>query len=306
MPRTTSDRDSNPEGRVDLHLHTHVSDGLLAPRDVVARARAHGIGTISITDHDTMGGVAEAMDAGRDLDVHVIPGVELSANRDGRELHMLAYFPTPDVPKLTALLDTVVTKRRERLCAMIDSLNEQGLRLDPDSILPDSGTAPARPHLARALIENGYASSIKDVYSRFIGPHCEAYAPKPVLEIEDAAALVHEYDGVAILAHPGKRYSEAQLVEMMCRGVDGIEVYHAKQARSTTKKLRGIAMANGMLITGGSDFHSPAYGPEVGESTLPAHDLEARLDRLGVAAQTSSIRPTPPASVPVSAEARSK
>ena len=273
---------SDPNGLIDLHLHTTFSDGSLPPEEVVRLARSRGVGTLAITDHDSTGGVEPAIAAGIEADVQVVPGVEISAHDEDREVHMLAYgLELHKHPRLNELLAEIRESRRERLLAMIEALRAQGIDLDPADVLPPGQTAPARPHLARALIDGGHAGSIREVYDRFIGPDCEAYVGKMKVSLADAAQLVHDAGGVAILAHPGSRYKEAKLDEFMAMGLDGLEVYHARQARRFSKRLRAYAMSRDLLITGGSDFHGDGYPTtEIGDSTQPRHDFEALLSAL--------------------------
>lgn len=271
-------------GLIDLHVHTTYSDGVLTPEAVVRRAKSLGIGTLAITDHDSMLGVTEAQAAGSELDVFVLPGVELSTHFRENEVHLLGYFATLDhAQSLAALCEKLLASRRDRLCGMIEALRHEGVELDPAEVLPAPPASPARPHLARALIEGGHASSIREVYERWIGPHCDAYVGKTRVELHRAVSAIHDAGGVAVLAHPGKRYSEPELDEFTAQGLDGIEAYHARQPKRISKRLRGYAMARGLLITGGSDFHGSVngqHGLDLGASTQPHDDFEALAEAL--------------------------
>ncbi len=271
-------------GLIDLHVHTTYSDGVLTPEAVVRRARSLGIGTLAITDHDSILAIPEARQAGEEADVFVLPGVELSTHfRDG-EVHLLGYFATlDDIAPVSALCETLLASRRDRLCSMIEALRREGVDLDPNDVLPEPPASPARPHLARALLAGGHASSVREVYERWIGPHCDAYVGKTRVELHRAVSAIHEAGGVAVLAHPGKRYGESELDELVDEGLDGIEVYHSRQPRRISKRLRGYAMARGLLITGGSDFHGSVtgdHGLDLGASTQPRHDFEALVEAL--------------------------
>lgn len=288
---------SNHQGLIDLHMHTTCSDGTLTPQQVVRRARSLGVRTIAVTDHDSMEGVELARETGIEEDVQVLPGVEISAHDEDREVHVLAFgLELHRSTELATLLADLRDSRRNRLLAMIERLRDQGIDLDPTDVLPGGSTAPARPHLAKALIDGGHARSIRDVFDRLIGPHCEAYVAKQPLSIAEAARYVHDAGGVAILAHPGRRYRDAKLLEFIGMGLDGIEVYHARQARRISKRLRAFAMEHDLLITGGSDFHGDGYPTsEIGESTQPRHDFEALLEELTRRSAGASPARTDPA-----------
>jgi len=270
-------------GLVDLHTHTTCSDGVHTPSELVRLAREAGVGTLAITDHDSMDGVDEGMRAARVHGIQILPGVEVTAHLDGDgEVHVLAYFLRMPGEAFRRFLARTADGRRERILAMIEALARRGVEIDPDTVIPEGTRAPGRPHLARALIEAGHARNVHDVYARFLGLDCGAYVPKRTNPVDGVLAAIHGAGGAAVLAHPGRHFAQRQLDAICSRGFDGIEVYHGRQGRSLGKRLRGFAMSRELLVTGGSDFHGAGVstGISVATSTLPASDLRALLEHL--------------------------
>jgi len=271
---------SDQPGAIDLHTHSHYSDGSLPPVEVVRRAAHAGVGTLSLTDHDTVEGIEEASVAARREGLQFVPGVELSAYLDEREIHVLGYFIDPGHTCLRQHLVEFRAARRDRIEQMIERLGSQGIALCTDEILPPAGGYVGRPHLARALLDGGHATSVRDVYDRFLGPSCPAYVEKFRLTARDAFALIHDAGGIAVLAHPGRRFSSAVLLELAELGLDGVEVYHGQQGKAATRWLRRFARTHGMLITGGSDFHGEAVRPDIAiaQAVLPRPHFAELLD----------------------------
>jgi predicted metal-dependent phosphoesterase TrpH len=269
-------------GKIDLHTHSVHSDGSLTPSEIVQRAVAAGVGTLSLTDHDSIAGVEEARHAASQAGIQLVPGVELSAYFDDREIHVLGYFIDIDEPRLGLYLARFVAARRERILEMIERLRSQGAEVRPQDVLPPEGGYVGRPHLARVLIETGQAESIRDVYERYLGPHCPAYVPKYELRAHESFELIQGAGGLAILAHPARRFSAETILELQRLGLDGLEVYHAQQGKGTTRWVRRLARENGFLVSGGSDFHGEAVRADVhiAQSRLPRPYFSEMLDAL--------------------------
>lgn len=240
----------------DLHIHTTASDGRLTPEEVVQLAADQGISTIAITDHDTYTGYFPARKAGDELGVRVIPGVEITADYKDRECHILAYaFDVGHVGFKRKLLEQKKI-RIERSRKMIQNLQKMGFDLDFDDVLGEAGSANiGRVHIAKVVQKKGYASSIQEVFDRYLGNEKPAYYKSLYTPAEDIISLINEAGGVAILAHPGLLYIWEDLQFFLNAGIDGIEYIHPTHSFDLQKKYRLWAENFNLLLSGGSDFH---------------------------------------------------
>jgi predicted metal-dependent phosphoesterase TrpH len=273
---------------VDLHTHSTYSDGLLSPTALVEEAAARGVRYLGLTDHDTVAGIAEAQAAGEKLGVEVIPGVELSTSLAGGEgVHLLGYFIDTTNRPLLAGLAEFAAARRERMARMIERLKLVGAAVDERRVqeLAGHGTV-GRPHLARALIEAGYAANIADAFDRYIGQGKPAYVPRPRVDPRNAIALVRAAGGVAVLAHPlWPGGVESVLDRLIPFGLRGMEVDYGEYTPEDRAFLREIAIRRGLIATGGSDFHGLAMGSagrELGSAPVPVAAVTALREAVGM------------------------
>lgn len=270
--------------RVDLHVHTTCSDGTLDPAAVVARAVEAGLAAVAITDHDTMSGVAPAREAAGSR-IEVVPGIEISSSGDGGETHVLGYYLDPADPRLRARLARFADDRRRRVAAMADRLAAAGAPVDAAGILALAGEGVVgRPHVAEALLRAGHVSSLDDAFRRYLGPHGTAWVPRPPFPPEEAIALIHDAGGVSVLAHPGPQLDDRVVEALAARGLRGIEVWHPQHAAPTVRRYQLLAARLGLITTGGSDFHGPGRGAELGDRPVPARVLDALKRAAGVPA----------------------
>ncbi|MEA3201870.1 MAG: 3,5-nucleoside bisphosphate phosphatase [Thermoplasmata archaeon] len=245
----------------DLHAHSTVSDGTLPPAEVVARAAEAGLEGMALTDHDHVGGVAEAQATGRRLGIEVIAGVELSAeDAQAGELHLLGYFVDPNDAALLARLAELRDMRARRGAAMVERLRAAGVPITLAEVEREvaPGAALGRPHVARVLVAKGHATSIQDVFDRWLAEGRPGYVPKERLSPQDAIALVHAAGGVAVLAHAvtvDEPEREGLVRRLAAMGLDGLEVAHSKHGEQERATLAAWAQAWGLVATGGSDFH---------------------------------------------------
>jgi len=269
---------------IDLHLHTTASDGALAPPDLVLEARAAGLSILSVTDHDTTGGLAAAQDAAAGAHIEVIPGIEISSVADGRDVHVLGYFVDPESPSLRAFLLSQRQDRLRRISDIRDRLSVLGCPIDIDPILDAAarGQSVGRPQIAAALVRAGHVRSRDEAFDRFLEFGGPAFVPRAGVSPAEVVSLVHEAGGIASLAHPGLTACDALIPPLAAAGLDAIEAWHPDHDASTQAKYRRLAAALGLLVTGGSDFHGvPGHGAStLGSVALPAADLE----RLRIAA----------------------
>ncbi len=248
---------------VDLHTHSSYSDGLLSPAALVAEAAARGVRFLGLTDHDTVAGIPEAQEAGAELGVEVIPGVELSTSLTGGEdVHLLGYFIDVTNPVLLAGLAGFAAARQDRAARILARLREIGIALDEEQVyaLAGHGTI-GRPHIARALVAAGHATDLPDAFSRLIGRNKPAYVPRPRVDPRDAIGLVKAAGGVPVLAHPFSPGGiEGVLDRLVPVGLQGMEVDYGEYTPDDRTTLRQIAGRRGLIATGGSDFHGPGVG----------------------------------------------
>ena len=271
---------------IDLHAHTTASDGTLAPADVVARAARRGVTTLAITDHDTLGGLVEAIDTGRRIGVEVIAGIELSVRAPQGQLHIVGYLPGAELPVLTDLLETLRRARLERAAEIATRLAELGAPIDIEDVRARARGSVGRPHLADALVAAGYASDRADAFTRYLADDAPAFVPHELLTPATALDAVAGAGGVAALAHPGTlrlgmRGLEAFAARLRHLGLWGIEVYRSEHTPEQRDGYAQIARRLGLVATGGSDFHGPQTGrSDLGDTGTPPLP-EAVADLIG-------------------------
>jgi predicted metal-dependent phosphoesterase TrpH len=246
---------------IDLHTHSRSSDGVLEPRTLVEVAAATGVRILALTDHDTLAGVRELRAAGAPplpAGLELVAGVELNAQADGREWHVLGYGLDPADERLEARLGTLRSERRRRFEAMVARLRELGLPIDDvlAGLDLEATDALGRPTIARALVAAGHATSVADAFERFIGAGGPAYVPRPRLDPAAAIALVREAGGLAVLAHPADLLAaEAPLRDLVAAGLEGLEVYYRGYPPEVVRALAELAARHRLLATGGTDYH---------------------------------------------------
>lgn len=267
--------------RIDLHTHSRASDGEFAPAEVAARARAAGLGVWGLCDHDTVAGLAEARAAADTQGLRLVPGIELSAFLDAKEIHLLGHFIDPSHPSLREFEDFLAARRRMRMHEIVAKLAPLGVAVRVEDIEKWSGGKTiGRPHVARAIVETGAVATVKEAFDRYLGEGRPAYVQRYRLEAEAAVRLVREAGGTTTVAHPGvSRLERRDLQRLRAAGVDGLEVHHVDHVPSQREKYLRIAEELELVPTAGSDYHGVNVAPDrkLGDVTMPADDL-ARLE----------------------------
>jgi predicted metal-dependent phosphoesterase TrpH len=270
--------------RVDLHLHSKFSDGLNTPTELVEMAVVKNLAAISVTDHDCVDGVNEAVEAGERNRVEVLSGVELSCEFRGRDLHILGYGVNPDDAEFQAMLKRFRETRHQRGLRIIEKLNGLGVSIDAEEVLKKSGKGSlGRPHIAAVLVEKGVVSNPAQAFDRYIAEGGPAYVPKYKMTPTEAIRYIRLAGGLAFMAHPGVFLeNEEELGVLLEEGFDGIEIYHPKHDARTVRRLRSIAETDGLLVSGGSDYHGfqTRDGP-IGGLDISYDVLKAINERLG-------------------------
>jgi 3',5'-nucleoside bisphosphate phosphatase len=263
---------------VDLHAHSTASDGSRAPADVIREAKRICLAAIALTDHDTLDGIAEATATGAELGVRIVPGVELSAVEGDVETHILGLHLT-DTREMEARLVALREMRRSRAERMVVRLNDLGVRIEFVSVLEQAaGGAIGRPHVARAMIAEGWAVDFRDAFERYLGNGKPAYVSKERLAVTDAIGLIHRAGGLAILAHPSHSGTRERIAAFVEQGIDGIEVRHPSHSAEDVARLGALVEHFRLVPSGGSDWHGAAEGPRtLGMMRVPV-DWLARQD----------------------------
>ncbi len=269
---------------IDLHSHTTASDGQHSPSELVALAAAAGVTALAVTDHDTVGGLAEAMEAAKAHGMELVPGIELSAFVLRHEVHILGHFVRPDDPELAGFSVRLRQEREQRMERMVARMKQLGFPISMRDVRAVAGNAQlGRPHLARVLVERGWCLDMKEAFDRFLGAGQDAWVERFKLDGADAIRLIHQAGGTATLAHPAGSKVERYEIEQLARaGLDGLEALHADENNpGVLEKYLGIAREFDLVPTGGSDFHGEALHPgrRPGNGTTPPENFARLRDR---------------------------
>ncbi len=244
---------------VDLHLHTTASDGRLTPTELVDLAAGQGLKVIAITDHDSTEGLPEAFEAaGKHPDLTVIPGIELSADVPGNEIHILGYYIPHEDPKVQETLTQFRRGRQDRGRRMVERLREMGMGITWERVQELAGEAAiGRPHVAQALVEGGWVRDTDDAFEKYIGRNSPAYTERAKLSPTDAINLIKSWGGVPVMAHP--IYVDDYLnyvADLTDAGLVGMEVHYAKFSNEQVEELARVADRFGLVPCGGTDYHA--------------------------------------------------
>ncbi|EES72821.1 PHP domain protein [Paenibacillus sp. oral taxon 786 str. D14] len=281
--------------RYDLHSHTQASDGMNKPAENVRLAKEKGLTGLAITDHDTVAGIEEALLAGKELGVDVVPGIEISTRAGGKDIHVLGYFLNFEDEHLLERLARLRSVREERNTLIIAKLQQLGLEITMEEVKAGvarplrPGESLGRPHIADVLVRKGYVSDMREAFDRYLSEGKPGYASLPRISPEEAITWIHEGGGAAVLAHPGL-YGDDELVRSILeRGKpDGIEVYHSDHGAEEEIRYAAMAEQYGLIVTEGSDYHGVRQGVvfhgDLGGRTAPPGTVE-RLKQAAEAAR---------------------
>jgi len=244
--------------KVDLHIHSTASDGRYSPQEIIGKAAGLGLETIALADHDSIDGIAPALEEVRKLKrLQFIPGVEVSTDVPNGEVHVLGYFIDYTSEELAAALARFRHSREGRAQGMIDRLKELGINLSWERVREIAGDgAIGRPHIAQAMLEKGYISSIKEAFDKYIARDGPAYVEREKMTPVEAVQLVLRSRGIAVMAHPFTvPEPEAMIAELKAAGMAGIEAYYNGYTAEEIGQLIAMARNHGLMVTGGTDYH---------------------------------------------------
>jgi 3',5'-nucleoside bisphosphate phosphatase len=288
-------------GAVDLHSHTTASDGTLAPRELVRLAARHGVRVLAVTDHDSTGGVREAMDEARSLaSLEIVPGLEINCDVPGAEIHVLGYCVDWEAPWFQEFLGAQREERRQRVYRIAERLAELGMPIEPDAVfaLVKEGSA-GRPHVAQAMVDRGYVKSVREAFDRYLSLNGPANVPRRRLTPAEAVRIIRRARGVPVLAHPGLANRDELIPELVDAGLLGVEAFYPEHSSGQITMYREMCARLGLVATGGSDFHGLRVGgvKHPGVQPVPESawaELRRRLQQLAEEAPPlpASSRPT--------------
>ena len=274
-------------GKVDLHLHSTESDGRLPPADLIELAYRNGVRRLALTDHDTTEGLPSALEAGQRLGLEVIPGIEISTDIPGTEVHILGILLNYEQEDFQEQLTKFRQARLGRAERMVEKLAGLGVPVSWERVQEIAGGASVgRPHVAQAMLEAGHVKSMPEAFDRYIGRNGPAYAERFKLTPVEAVALVHSVQGLAVLAHPLESTGSEELIPQLARdGLDGVECYYQGYSTAQIERLVARTREQGLVPTGGSDYHGfpmsgmTAVSNEPGSVEVPQAVVEELLAR---------------------------
>jgi predicted metal-dependent phosphoesterase TrpH len=251
-----------------------------SPSEVVRLARDAGIGILSLTDHDTTAGLAEAASAARAEGVEFVPGIEISCALGDEDVHLLGYF-IGDSDELDEYVAMMRERRVTRLEDIVRRLRAVGVEVDAATVRSYANRVVTRAHIARFLVDTGRVGTVHEAFARYLGPGCAAYVPSGVITPQEAIAMIHRAGGCTSLAHPGEWIRESAVESMIRAGLDAIEVVHPSHDDRLTQYYGELASERGLCRTGGSDLHATsAEGRSaMGAFWVSAEDVRSLRER---------------------------
>ena len=289
--------------KVDFHVHSTCSDGLLTPENVVKRAYEKSVKYLALTDHDTVSGLDIAKAKAKSLGINFIPGIELSTNYNKESIHILGFFKDESYKdkKLINYLDELKERRNIRAIKMIEKLKEEfNIIIDKDKIFKKAnGNVIARPHIAYEIIESGYNYTKDEIFKKFIGKDCPAYVPTTKISPEEGINILRKHNALVFLAHPilikkspltdflsfgfdgieGLAHpiliKKSPLTDFLSFGFDGIEGVYFQNSKDDEKRFINFALENNLLISAGSDCHGDFNG-DTRHGDIGCMDLEEK------------------------------
>ena len=283
---------------LDFHTHSTASDGSLTPTELFHAAGQAGLTAIALTDHDTISGLPEFLDAARGQSVLAVPGVEISSNLYNKEIHILGLFINPDSEALNAFLESARQNRNERNLLMLEKLNAIGYRITLEELQETAkGESIGRPHVAEFLVKKGYFASVQEAFDSCLKRGGRAYTPRKQFPPEDCIRAIHEAGGLAFWAHPvyrarGERATVRRFLKVLVpAGLDGVEAFYPVFTERQTAMLNDMAKEFHIIRTGGTDYHGanhPGIELGIGDGNLNVPDELLDLMRQKLAERSCS------------------
>lgn len=244
-----------------------------------------GLDVIALSDHDSVAGVQEAREAARSYSIQIVPALEVSSTSSEREIHILGYFVEPEADSIAAHQERAGRVRNERMREMVGRLNSAGVAVTMDDVLEFSGGPPTmigRPHLAKALVQRGHVATVPEAFERFIADGMDAHVPTRLADPAEAIQLIEAAGGIAVWAHPPQDLLQDLLPGLVNAGLKGLETYRPKARADQVLVLERAAAEAGLMVSGGSDWHSPESGVALGKFFVTADEVALLLEAGGI------------------------
>lgn len=270
---------------VDLHTHTTESDGSFTPEELILEAKRVGLSAIALTDHDSVSGIKKAAPLATELGIELIPGIELSTDYNGTEVHVVGLYVDIENEYFLAKLKEFRESRDSRNVIIVENLQKEGFAITMEELVAENPDCViTRANIARFLYEHGMIPTIQTAFEKYIGDKCKCYVNRFKITPMDAVRLIKEAGGTAILAHPllyhmSNATLQKLIDEMKTAGLDGIESIYCTYTPSEEREMKKLAAENNLLISGGSDFHGTTkpklnLGTGYGKLYIPYDILE--------------------------------
>jgi predicted metal-dependent phosphoesterase TrpH len=272
--------------RVDLHVHSHASDGALSPTAVVRAAIEGGLHVLALADHDTAAGVAEAQAAAEGLLLSIVPAIEVSAKHGEAEVHVLGYWIDPAAESIRLHCEASVERREDRMRRMVGKLQEQGVGIEFEDVVRAAGPDAAsigRPHLARALLAGRHTRYYGEAFDRYLRDGGSAFVSTEFPSVREAIETIHGAGGLAVWAHPPIDLFDREIRSFVTCGLDGVECYRPNTLPVESHLLETACRTLGLIPTGGSDWHGP-HRNRLGEFYVRGPDVQEVLAAGGLSA----------------------
>lgn len=274
--------------KVDFHVHTNASDGIISPKDVVNRAYKNGVSILAITDHDTVNGLPEAINEAKIKDIKLIPAVEFSCNHNNESIHLLGFFKDDSYKskEFLEILDSIKRRRILRAEEMVKKLYDIfEIKIDFRDVLKYGESVIARPHIAKAIMDAGYPYTQDYIFDNFIGKDKPAYVPTNKITIEEGIDILHKFNAIVVLAHP-ILIKNSPLEEFLEFDLDGIEAVYFLNSKEDEEFLLSFAREHNLLVTAGSDCHGDFINDkrhgDIGDMSLDDDLLGKLMKRLTI------------------------
>ncbi|MCM8765760.1 MAG: PHP domain-containing protein [Candidatus Omnitrophica bacterium] len=254
----------------DLHIHSSFSDGKFSPREILEKAKAAGLSCIAVTDHDCVDALPFLLKTSPFYSLEIIPAVELTAEFEDIEVHLLGYFINHEKEDFVRRLKELCQAREERISKMVEKLNAWGIKISYQEVMETKGEGSVgRLHLADVLLKNGYVKSIPEAFQRYIGNRAPCYVERLRLLPAEAVEIIKEAGGIPVVAHPYKMNNDDLIKKLIKEGIEGIEVYYPEHTPSMSEHYLSLAREYSLLVTGGSDCHGIEKKKELGSIKIP-------------------------------------
>ncbi len=269
---------------IDLHVHSNISDGSTSPAEVIELAHEAKCTAISLTDHDTFAGIPEATKRAEELDIELVPGIELSCTHERGTMHMLVYFCQDGDSPLGMALTKLQEARLNRNHKLVELMVNDGVDISYEHLVREAGNqGMGRPHFAAILVQQGLARNVDDAFDKFLNVGKKYYINKETFSPKDIILLALQSGGLPVLAHPNTTTDNpvqlSEIVEELTSyGLVGLETYYGRYTPTERMTLLGLARANSLIPTGGSDFHG-SYKPDL-QIAIGRGDLKVPPDTL--------------------------